>query len=98
MAAITNASIDLNKIQKEKVKDNRWLNITITINDEVDQYGNNASIYHSQTKQQRDNGEPKVYIGNGKVVWENGTIVKAPYIERVNNSSQNTGREEVDFI
>lgn len=98
MASLTNLSIDLNKVQKDKVKDGRWLNITIALNDEVDQFGNNASCFHYQTKEQRDNGVAKVYVGNGKVVWENGTIVKAPYIERVNNTSQNANREETDLF
>jgi hypothetical protein len=40
-------------------------------------FGNNTSIYVSQTKEEKMQKEPKTYLGNGKVVWNNGTIVNA---------------------
>lgn len=46
------------------------VNITISLNDAPDQYGNNASIWISQTKEERDAKTPKVYIGNGKVIYD----------------------------
>ena len=81
MAKIITASIDLNKIDKAKVQTvdkngnpfknkGKYLNISITINDEPDQYGNHASIKVNQTKEEREKGEPTVYLGNGKIVWQ----------------------------
>lgn len=72
MATILNASLNVAKIDKTKLiagKTGQFLNITITINDEVDKFGNNASIFESQTKEERDNKTPKNYLGNGKVIW-----------------------------
>jgi hypothetical protein len=72
MATILNASLNVAKIDKTKLiagKTGQFLNVTITINDEVDKYGNNASIFESQTKEERDNKTPKNYLGNGKVIW-----------------------------
>ena len=46
------------------------VNVTISLNDTPDQYGNNASIWVSQTKEERDAKAPKVYIGNGKVIYD----------------------------
>jgi hypothetical protein len=43
--------------------------VTITINDEVDKFGNNASIFESQSKEEREAKTPKNYLGNGKVIW-----------------------------
>jgi hypothetical protein len=72
MATILNASLNVAKIDKTKLiqgKTGQFLNVTITINDEVDKFGNNASIFESQTKDERDNKTPKNYLGNGKVIW-----------------------------
>ena len=88
MASIIKASIDLNKIPKEKIfvgKKGKYLPITITLNDEVDQFGNQGPVVVEQTKEERDAKAPKTYLGNVKVVWTNGTNVDvAP---RDNNSA-----------
>jgi hypothetical protein len=72
MATILSASLNVAKIDSTKLIDGRtgkFLNITITINDEVDKYGNNASIFESQSKEEREAKTPKNYLGNGKVIW-----------------------------
>ena len=72
MATILNASLNVAKIDKTKLiagKTGQFLNVTITINDEVDKYGNNASIFESQSKEEREAKTPKKYLGNGKVIW-----------------------------
>lgn len=81
MATLVNGSINLSKIQKEKLVDGKtgkWLPLNFSINDEVDEYGNNVSISIAQTKEERDAKTPKVYLGNGKVVWTNGNNVDVP--------------------
>ena len=78
MASIIKASIDLNKIPKEKIfvgKKGKYLPITITINDELDQFGNQGPVVVEQTKDERDAKTAKTYLGNVKVVWTNGTNV-----------------------
>lgn len=75
---ILNISIDLNKIDKSKVvskdkngnpfKDGKkFYNLTVTVFDEPDKFGNNVSVTEPQTKEQREAKEPKKYLGNGKV-------------------------------
>ena len=79
MASIIKASIDLNKIHKHKIfigKKGKYLPITITINDELDQFGNQGPVVVEQTKEERDAKAPKTYLGNVKVVWSNGTNVE----------------------
>jgi len=78
MASIIKASIDLNKIPKDKIyigKKGKYLPITITINDEPDQFGNQGPVVVEQTKDERDAKTAKTYLGNVKVVWTNGTNV-----------------------
>jgi len=72
MATILSASLNVAKIDSTKLIDGRtgkFLNVTITINDEVDKYGNNATIFESQSKEEREAKTPKNYLGNGKVIW-----------------------------
>jgi len=78
MASIIKASIDVNKIPKDKIfvgKKGKYLPITITINDELDQFGNQGPVVVEQTKEERDAKAPKTYLGNVKVVWSNGQNV-----------------------
>lgn len=77
---IIQASIDLSKIDKSKlVKTDKngqpfkngaiYLNVSIFLNSEPDQYGNHCSIALNQSKEEK--GQKKTYIGNGKVVFSN---------------------------
>ena len=75
MAGIIKASINLNAIDKSKIiegKKGKYLPITITVNDEPDQFGNQGPVVVEQTKDERDAKAPKTYLGNVKVVWTNG--------------------------
>jgi|TARA_R100001463_G_scaffold29711_3_gene67601 hypothetical protein len=79
MATILNTSINLSKVPKDKIiegKKGKYLPVTITINDDVDQFGQQGSLTVQQTKEQRENKEPKVYLGNINVVWTNGQNVE----------------------
>ena len=82
MAQLISASIDVTKISKDKLvkgEKGTYLNITIAINDEVDQYGNQAGIYESQSKEEREAKAKKNYLGNGKIAWssEGGSTTKS---------------------
>jgi hypothetical protein len=80
MAQLISASIDVSKISKDKlIKGDKgtYLNITISINDEVDQYGNQAGIYESQSKEEREAKEKKNYLGNGKIAWSSDGVSTA---------------------
>ena len=77
MAGIIKASINLNAIDKSKIiegKKGKYLPITITVNDEPDQFGNQGPVTMDQTKEEREAKTPKQYLGNVKVVWTNGTF------------------------
>ena len=78
MASIIATSINLNAIPKDKIiegKKGKYLPITITINDETDQFGNQGPVVVQQTKEERDAKTAKTYLGNVKVVWTNGDNV-----------------------
>ena len=79
MASIIKTSINLNNIPKDKIfvgQKGKYLPITITLNDELDQFGNQGPVVVEQTKEERDAKAPKTYLGNVKVVWTNGSNVE----------------------
>ena len=80
MASIIKASINLSEIPADKIitgKKGKYLPITITLNDEVDQFGNQGPIVVAQTKEEREAKQGKTYLGNVQVVWTNGDNVAA---------------------
>ena len=79
MALILAASINLNEIPKDKIivgKKGKYLPISITLNDELDQFGNQGPVIVSQSKEEREAKQPKTYLGNVKLVWTNGEVKK----------------------
>ena len=83
MAGIIKASINLSAIDKSKIiegKKGKYLPITITLNDEPDQFGNQGPVCMEQSKEEREAKTAKGYLGNVKVLWTNGTFPdKIPY-------------------
>jgi len=93
MSSLINVSINLDKIDKSKIikgQKGKYLNLTISVNDEVNSYGQNASIFESCEK-----GEDKNYIGNGKVIWTDGKITKASKTEQAQNTEE--GDDDLPF-
>lgn len=87
MSALINVSLRVDKLPKEKFVQGKdgavYYNFTISVNDESNQWGQNVSLTDSQTKEEREAKKPKSYLGNGNVVWTNGTIQLAEKKEEV---------------
>ena len=78
MSALINVSLRVDKLPKEKFVQGKdgavYYNFTVAVNDESNQWGQNVSLTDSQTKEEREAKKPKTYLGNGNVIWTNGTI------------------------
>ena len=78
MSALINVSLRVDKLPKEKFVSGKdgavYYNFTVSVNDESNPYGQNVSLTDSQTKEEREAKKPKTYLGNGNVIWTNGTI------------------------
>ena len=77
---ILGAKLNLSKIPKDKIfegKSGKLIDITITIFDNKDEYGNNVSITVAQTEEQRKAKATKTYLGNGKVLFTGEAKAKA---------------------
>ena len=81
MSAILNLNLRVDKLPKEKFvkgKDGAvYYNLTVSINDDTNQFGQNVTAIDSQTKEEREAKKPKTYLGNGSVVWNDGKITSA---------------------
>ena len=100
MASIIKASINLNEIPKDKIiigKKGKYLPVTITINDEVDQLWKSRSNSSSKTKEEREAKAPKTYLGNVQVVWTNGDNVAAAPREDQPQASRATSEPDMTY-
>jgi hypothetical protein len=81
MGSLINLSLRVDKLPKEKFVQGKdgavYYNFTISVNDDSNQFGQNVGATDSQTKEEREAKKPKSYIGNGNVVWTDGTIKTA---------------------
>jgi hypothetical protein len=95
MSAIINFNLDVSKLPKEKFVAGKngsvYVNLTMAVNDET-RYGNNTSVYVSQTSEEREVKKKKTFIGNGRVVWNNGEITNA---EREDEAQKVPQKKEV---
>ena len=82
-----------------KKKGEKGISLTISLNDEVNEYGQNVSAWVSQSKEQREQKAKKYYIGNGKVFWTKGetSIAKKPEQEPA-IQEQATSNEDDDDL
>ena len=100
MAGIIKGSINLSMIPKDKIiqgKKGKYLPVSITVNDEEDQFGNFGPIIVDQTKEEREAKAEKTYLGNVKVVWTNGeNVAPAPKQESAAGTPQPAVVNEVE--
>ena len=97
MSAIINYSLRVDKLPKEKFVSGKdgavFVNLTMSVDDET-RFGNNTSIYVSQTKEEREAKKNRTYLGNGKVVWNNGVITN---VEKEVKETEKAEVSEVDL-
>jgi hypothetical protein len=99
MSALINLSLRVDKLPKEKFVQGKdgavYYNFTIGVNDESNQWGQNVSATDSQTKEEREAKKPKMYLGNGNVIWTNGRVQLAEKKEGI--SSRETVGSDLPF-
>ena len=76
MAQMLSGSICISDIPKDKITTRKngklYLPVSVFVSNDY-KFGNNAGISINQTKEQREAGQKKIYIGNAKTVWADGT-------------------------
>ena len=73
-----------------QLKEAKGVAITISVEDEVNQYNQNVSAYISQSKEDREAKKKRYYVGNGKALWASDSgIVVAPKRQMQESSEDN---------
>jgi hypothetical protein len=94
-------SLDLGKIDKAAIFESpktgkKYLNLTLLLRDEKDQYGNDGFVVQKISKERKAAGERGPILGNGKIIdWD------APREERGSKPSyspQIVGNDDSDII
>ena len=82
MSKLLSISLDVTKINKSELvtgAKGTYLNLTVSLSDEADKFGNTVSAWQSQTKEQREAKENRNFLGNGKVLFDSdGASKPAP--------------------
>ena len=66
MGALINVSINLDKLDKSKIikgKKGNYYKLTLSVQDQTSAYGDNASIFDTQSKEERDAKANRNYVG-----------------------------------
>ncbi len=72
MSKLASININLSKIDKNRLfqgKQGIYLNATISINEQPDEYGNHISVWESQSKEEQQAKANRNFLGSGKVFW-----------------------------
>lgn len=72
MATLISLSIDTKKIKKSDLYKGQYLNLTVAINDQVNDYDQNVSAWISQSKEEREADAERKYLANGATIWTDG--------------------------
>lgn len=62
------------KAKQSKDPKVKGINITVGVNDKLDQYDNNVSAWVAQSQEERAAKKDRFYVGNGKSFWTNGIV------------------------
>ena len=68
----------------------------LSVQDETSAFGDNASLFDTQSKEERDAKTNRNYVGNGSVIWTDGNIVAAERKQEA-QPAQEPAVEEADF-
>ena len=85
MSKLLSVSIDVTKINKSELitgEKGTYLNLTISLNDDIDKFGNTVSAWQSQTKEQREAKVNRTFLGNGKVIFDSEGRQQAPQVQQ----------------
>jgi len=81
-----------------KAKNEKGINIDISISDDSNQFDQNVSTYVSQSKEEREDKKPRFYVGNGRCFWTDGKIEVAKKKEALPATPIPQGEEEHDDL
>jgi hypothetical protein len=85
MSKLVSISLDVTKINKSELitgEKGTYLNLTVSLNDTPDKFGNTVSAWQSQTKEQREAKVNRTFLGNGKVLFDSEGVKTPPPVQQ----------------
>jgi hypothetical protein len=84
----------LDTVRKKQAK---GVELTISIADETNNFGQNVSSFVSQSKEDREAKKQKFYVANGKCFWTDGKITKAEQQAQPQQSAPSQDDDSLPF-
>ena len=97
MATLISAYFTKAKLQEMLNAADKGIAVTIAVNDEANKYNQNVVVSKAQTKEERESKTPKVYYGNGGVVWTDGNVTLAPKKDNAPAVASNDATDDLPF-
>ena len=97
MSTLINLSIDVTKVTKEALSKGKYLNLTIAISDEVNQYGQNVAAWEAQSMEDRKEKVERNYVGNGKVIFTEGLVSAVRTEEKKKPTNKKVDTNDLPF-
>jgi len=93
-------NLDVMKITRERLykgEKGTYLKLTVAVNDQPDQYGNDCSVWEEQTKEEREAKKGRNFLGNGKVVHGKSKTIEAGELPIDNLGDENSDDGTLPF-
>lgn len=100
MSKLISLKIDVTKLDKSRFfqgAKGTYCDLDVWINDEEDQYGYHASVNQTQTEEEREAKEKKIYVGNGKKVFGWDDQIQAPAPQAQQQSAPADDSDDIPF-
>ena len=78
-------------------KGEKGVEITVSINDDTNDYGQNISAYVAQSKEQREAKKQRYFVANGKTFWTDGSITVAERKDVAQETAPQADDEDFPF-
>lgn len=81
MSHLLSFRLNVKNLPKDKmVKGEKgvYIDLTFSLNDEENEYNQSVSAWIAQSQEERENNQKRNYVGNGRVIWSDGTALPVP--------------------
>ena len=87
--------MDIDKTKLIEGKKGTYLSLTVIVKDEPDKYDRDVTVMHAQSKEEREDKVPPIWLGGGKVVFRGES--KAKKAEKPKEESKEEPKDDLPF-
>jgi len=81
MSHLLSFRLNVKNLPKDKMVQGEkgvYIDLTFSINDEENEYNQSVSAWIAQSQEERENNQKRSYVGNGRVIWSDGSKLPTP--------------------